>query len=228
MDGKSIMSSNKMTSALSVKYETLLADIGNTYFHIYDGKKVEHLTHADAIEKYKESKLLYISVKHQLSDEIASINNWKSISSLMKIEGEYETMGVDRKALCLSHDSGMFVDAGSAITVDVMEKGTYLGGFILPGLKTYIQGYKTISPALATTLDINLDLRELPITTKEQISYGIIASVKALIEKHRAEKQLYITGGDGLLLTTFFENAVYDETLVFRGMLKAIKDKKIC
>jgi len=209
-------------------HKILLADIGNTHFHIYDGQKVEHLTYEDAIEKYSQSKLCYICVKHQLSDEIAGIKNWKNISSLMSIEGEYETMGVDRKALCLSHASGIFIDAGSAITVDVVKNGIYTGGYIFPGIKAMIKTYKEISPVLDSELDTKIELHRLPLTTKEQISYGIIASIKVLIEKHSESKTLYFTGGDGKFLSTFFDDVIYDDTLVFRGMLKAIKDKKIC
>ena len=206
----------------------LLADIGNTHFHIYDGKRVEHLSYEDAIKKYAKSQLSYISVKHQLSDEIADIQAWKNISSLMSIEGEYDTMGIDRKALCLSQTNGIFVDAGSAITVDIVENSKYMGGFILPGLKAYIKSYKSISPALDVHLSKKINLMQLPTTTKEQISYGIIASIKALIEQHSEGKTLYFTGGDGKFLSSYFDNALYDETLVFQGMMKAIKDKKIC
>ena len=206
----------------------LLADIGNTHFHIYDGVTVEHLAYDDAIEKYATKEMCYISVKHTLKEKIEHIKSWKNISSFIKIEGEYETMGVDRKALCLSYENGVFVDAGSAITVDVTEEGRYVGGFILPGLKAYLQSYKSISSALDTSLDTTLSLEELPTTTKEQISYGIIASIKALIEQHSKAKRLYFTGGDGKFLSSYFDNAFYDETLVFQGMMKAIKDKKIC
>ncbi len=206
----------------------LLADIGNTHFHIYDGKNVEHLTYADAIEKYKQKELCYISVKHELLNKIVNISKWKNISTFMSIEGEYETMGIDRKALCLSHANGTFVDAGSAITVDIVKNGKYMGGFILPGLKAYIETYKSISPALDTSLKKELSLEGLATTTKEQISYGIIASIKALIDKHSNAKTLYFTGGDGKFLSGFFDDAVYDEILVFKGMIKTIKDKKIC
>jgi len=206
----------------------LLADIGNTHFHIYNGKRVEHLSYDDAIAKYKSEELCYISVKHQLSLEIEQIENWKNISSHIKIEGEYETMGIDRKALCLSHKDGVFVDAGSAITVDVMQNGKYLGGYILPGIKAMLESYRNISPALDTELNRHISLEQLPTTTKDGISYGIIASIKALIDKHGDNKALYFTGGDGQFISTFFEEAVYDEMLVFNGMREALKDKKIC
>jgi type III pantothenate kinase len=216
-----------------MKHKMLFADIGNTHFHIYDGEKVEHLLYDTAIEKYKNETLTYISVKQQLSSEIAEIKKWKNISSLMKIEGEYATMGVDRKALCLSHENGLFIDAGSAITVDIVEEGVYLGGYIFPGISAMLDSYKNISPALESTLNKNISLLQLPTTTKDGISYGIIASIKALIDKHSKGKTLYFTGGDGQFLSSFFEEAVSDELLVFNGMQKAIqleslKDNELC
>ena len=211
-----------------MKRNLVLADIGNTHFHIYDGERVEHLSYAEAIERYFETPLCYISVKHDLDEKITQIKKWKNISDTLSIKGEYDTMGVDRKALCLSHREGIFVDAGSAITVDVVEDGTYMGGFILPGIKAYLLSYKGISPVLDIDLDEGVNLDSLPCTTKEQISYGIIASIKALIEMHSNDKKLYFTGGDGKFISTFFDDALYDETLVFQGMMKAIKDKKTC
>ncbi len=206
-------------------HSTLLADIGNSYFHIYNGKSVEHLNYDDAIKKYKDTPLKYISVNQKIEAKIGCIDLWENISSSMVIEGQYDTMGVDRKALCLSHSEGLFIDAGSAITVDVVEKGQYLGGFILPGLKASINSYKSISPILDVALNRELSLDSLPSTTKDGISYGIIASIKALIDKHSNGKKLYFTGGDGEFLSSFFEDAIYDEMLVFNGMQQAIKYK---
>ncbi len=201
----------------------LLADIGNTHFHIYNGEEIEHLSYDDAIVKYKNEELHYISVKHQLTKEIEQIKSWKNISSLVHIEGDYDTMGADRRALCLSHKNGVFVDAGSAITVDVVKEGVYLGGYIFPGIKTMLDSYEKISPALKTDLNKTISLSHLPATTKDGISYGIIASIKALIDKHSSRKILYFTGGDGKFLTSFFDTAIYDETLVFQGMMKVLK-----
>ena len=206
----------------------LLADIGNTHFHIYNGKNIEHLSYEDAIDKYTNEQLYYISVKQELDDKISSIKNWKNISHKMILEGEYDTMGVDRKALCLSHKDGIFVDAGSAITVDVMKDGIYQGGYIFPGMKAMLESYKTISPVLDTELNKMISLEQLPTTTKDGISYGIIASIKALIDKHAQMHTLYFTGGDGKLLSSFFEEAVYDEMLVFDGMRNALKDDERC
>ncbi len=91
-----------------------------------------------------------------------------------------------------------------------------------------LKSYEEISPSLAAELDTKIDLNHLQLTTKEQISYGIIASIKALIEKHSEGKTLYFTGGDGKLLAGYFENAIYDEMLVFTGLREALKDDELC
>lgn len=200
----------------------LLADIGNSRIHIYNGKEVIHFSHDEAIEQYGNENLKYISVKHELKERLQGLEHWEDISHLMTIENQYETMGIDRKALCLSHPHGIFVSAGSAITVDVVEEGVYQGGFILPGLKAYVESYGRISPALVTNLNEKLSLDTLPNTTKDGISFGIIASIKLLIEKYQADKRLYISGGDGEFLSQFFKNALFDETLIFQGMRNAL------
>ncbi|MEA2027839.1 MAG: type III pantothenate kinase, partial [Campylobacterota bacterium] len=163
----------------------LLADIGNTNFHIYDGKAVIHLSHKEAIQKYSNKKLFYISVNKALSKKLNKIKKWEDIGSTLFIKGEYPSMGMDRKALALSKKNGIFIDAGSAITVDVVEDGTYQGGFILPGINAYLKSYADISPALNIELNPKISFNKLPKTTKDAISYGIIASIKALISNHK-------------------------------------------
>lgn len=208
--------------------QRILADIGNTHAHILDNGKILHLEHEEAIDHYQDRKLYYISVSHTLDQKITRIKNWKNIGPQIVLKGAYETMGIDRKALCMSHSNGVFVDAGSAITVDIVKDGIYQGGFILPGIKAYLESYRRISPALDIQLNKAIALDKLPVTTKDGISYGIIASIKALIDKHSDGKKLYFTGGDGKFLSSFFEEATYDEMLVFNGMRKVMKESEIC
>ena len=212
------------------KNPILLADIGNTRVHIYNGKEVIHLSHKEAIMQYSHQKLHYITVKHQLKSELLALTNWIDVSSHIELTGAYSTMGIDRKALCLSYKDGVFISAGSAITVDVVEDGNYKGGFLLLGIRAYLNAYASISPALKSELNVDIKPRTLPQTTKDGISYGIIASIKSviknmLIEQHQSDKKLYISGGDGEFLSSFFENAHFDETLIFRGMMNALKEQ---
>ncbi len=204
-------------------HSRLLADIGNTHIHIYDGRSVIHLPHDEAMVQYGGTPLSYISVNTALSAKLAALPMWRDVSHLMQLEGAYGTMGIDRRALCLSRDDGVLVDAGSAITVDVMEGGAYRGGFILEGIAARLHSYTAISPALRTEINYSVDLSRLPATTKDGISYGIIASIKSAIELHADGRQLYFTGGDGRFLSSLFGGSVYSDTLVFEGMQKVLK-----
>ena len=80
MDGRYGMCPSKMRSAHRVENSVLLADIGNTYFHIYNGSEIEHLSYEEAIRKYSKEALCYISVKQQLDSTIENIILWKNIS----------------------------------------------------------------------------------------------------------------------------------------------------
>ncbi len=201
--------------------DMILADIGNTHCHILDGGVVRHLKYDDAIDVYGDKEVYFISV----SSSMEVVDSWIDISSFVSIDGEYDTMGIDRKALCLSRDDGVFVDAGSAITVDVVSDCIYRGGFILSGLRASLDSYRDISTALDIELNRDISLDKLPMTTKDGISYGIIASIKSLIDIHHKGQNLYFTGGDGEFLSRFFPEAIYDELLVFEGMIKVIKER---
>ena len=158
MAGRFGMCPSKMTNAHGVENSVLLADIGNTYVHIYNGSEIEHLSYEEAIRKYSKEALCYISVKQQLDSTIENIILWKNISQEIQLQGAYETMGVDRRALCLSHDDGVFVDEGSAITVEIMQNGRYMGGFIVSGSKAMLQAYTAISPAFEKEMNDRISL----------------------------------------------------------------------
>jgi type III pantothenate kinase len=204
----------------------LIADIGNRHIHIYNGLYVEHLRVDSAIKKYADMDIAYISVNHKAEDSIKNQTRWRDISHKIVLDGSYDTMGIDRKALCLSHKDGLFVDAGSAITVDLVEGGVYQGGFILLGLSSMIDAYSEISPALSTTLNREISIDRLPITTRDGISYGIIAPIKSVIKRDQKDHRVYFTGGDGEFLSSYIEGSIFDDKLVFKGVLNSLNQMK--
>ena len=202
----------------------ILADIGNTHFHIFDNGEVLHLSYEDAISLYFDKKIYYISVK---SDFVLDNPNWEDISKLVYLDGEYKGMGVDRKALCLSRDNGIFVDAGSAITVDIVIDRVYIGGFILLGINAYLKAYREISNVLNIELNRDINLEVLPKNTVDSISYGIIAPIKSIIDSYDTTLPLYFTGGDGEFLSSFFEDSFYNDKILFDGLMSIINSKKL-
>ncbi len=203
----------------------ILADIGNSRTHIKDGNKIYHLNHKEAIDRYKDKKLYYISVNSSVSKLLKDIPNWIDISSWLVMQGFYEGMGVDRRALSLSKGDGLYIDAGSAITIDIVKRDIYKGGAIIPGIKSLKESFKNISNVLSIEPDFSYTTP--PLGTKAQIGYGIIAPIIALISDIREDLDIWICGGDGKFLSQFITKSIYDETLVFQGMAKAIANNKI-
>ena len=201
----------------------ILADVGNSYVHIWHDGRIEHLRLMEAIEKYGAEAVYYINVNTTHEQTLVTLEEWSDISQHCVLRGAYEGMGIDRKALCLSHPDGIFVDAGSAITVDKVVKGVYQGGYILPGMHAYHKAYAEISPVLDVVLDRKVALEILPKTTRESVSFGTIAPMIASIEKIMEDLPVYCTGGDGMWLSQYFEQAVFDETLLFQGMTYALR-----
>ena len=118
----------------------------------------------------------------------------------------------------------MVVDAGSAITVDVMSKGVHLGGFILPGILSYKESFAKISTTLIFDVDENIDIKKLPKNTDEALNFAIFNSIYLMIRDVLEDKKLYFTGGDGEKLSKNFKRSVYKKDLIFLGMKRAIKE----
>ena len=199
----------------------ILCDIGNTHFHFNkDGRIFDEVSCS-----LKKEKIYFISVNEKKTKELLK-KNPKSVdlSKYVKFDTAYQGLGIDRIMACKTIEDGVVIDAGSAITIDIMAHGLHLGGYILPGLKAINDSYKNISEKLDKPFNFNIDIKVLPINTTEAISYGGIGMVISFIEKVAKNQKIYFTGGDGSYLERYFNNSVYIKDLVFRGMKKTIQD----
>ena len=202
-----------------------LVDIGNRYAHLSMGNRVVNLEYETLFKEYKDKRLYYINVNPNLKEELKKNRNWIDLEEYIKLDGTYKGMGVDRKALLLSRGDGVYIDAGSAITIDLKRDNRFIGGTILLGIWKQKSAYKEISSVLEVSNLEELNLNTLPNTnTKESISYGIIAPIVALIEKiNKDNLPIYITGGDGRLLASYIKNSQYIDNLIFEGLKRVAK-----
>ncbi len=205
----------------------ILCDIGNSNADFYQDGKVWTMQHQQFKEFVATEKVYYISVCEALKVTLQSKNNFIDLEPFFEFDTIYQGMGIDRIAACSTIRDGMIVDAGSAITVDIMSGGMHLGGFILPGLSAYEKCYASISPRLMLPINPSVSLDALPQKTNDAISYGVIKSIIMLLEITCKDKRIFFTGGDGKFFSKFFSNAIFDRTLIFRGMLKTIKEAQL-
>ncbi|MGM0622520.1 MAG: type III pantothenate kinase [Campylobacterota bacterium] len=196
-----------------------MADIGNSYIKVYERGSIIRLGIDDGIKKYDATKLYFISVNNNIKKIPSS---WIDISDTIEVDSSYRGLGIDRKAVCMAVTDGVIVDAGSAITIDIMLNGVHLGGYLLPGIEKMVACYAQISDKLNCRFNPNIELDYLPQNTQDAISYSIIQSIKGLIEQSQ-RGSVYFTGGDGKFLSKLIPNSIYDETLIFKGMMKGLQ-----
>jgi len=201
----------------------ILCDIGNTSYHFLEGdthyKKSVELFDPETIKE----KVYYICVNLHVQKKLKSLKNWIDLSLHIDMQNYYSTMGIDRIIACEAIQNGVIVDAGSAITVDVVIDGTFEGGFIYPGTKAMQRTYKDISPALAYEFNYDLDLNKLPKNSQDAISYGFLKTLHVEVLSHK--KDIFLTGGDAHKLIKIFPQAKLEEILLFSGMKKIIEEK---
>lgn len=205
----------------------ILCDIGNSNVDFYQDGKIWSVSHTKFKDFSTRESVYYICVNEEMKHYLQHKNNYIDLEPYFEFDTIYQGMGIDRIASCSTISDGMIVDAGSAITVDIMSGGMHLGGFILPGIMAYEQCYKSISPRLGVSINPSILLDALPQKTSDAISYGVIKPIILIIEATCKDKKIFFTGGDGKFFSKFFKNAFFDRTLIFRGMLKTIKNSNL-
>jgi type III pantothenate kinase len=148
-----------------------------------------------------------------------------------------ERVGTDRLAAAVAandlrspHRAAVIVDAGTAVTVDlVTPDGVFRGGAILPGIQTAATALAGATDALP--LLENLDLSSAPTavgkSTQEAmrsgIVWGCVGAVRELIglvsRQCETPPEIYCTGGDGMHLARLIDRDMkFDPNLVLRGI----------
>jgi type III pantothenate kinase len=198
----------------------ILCDIGNTSVDLFINGNRTKLSVDNFDPATFEDDVYYASVNASLNERIRDLANWHDLRGFIDWDKYYPTMGIDRIMVCEALEEGVIIDAGSAITVDVMGGGIYQGGFISLGLRAAEAAYARLSPALEMSFNFEVDLAKMAKNTPDALTVGFLAP---LIEKIESlGKPVYLTGGDGRLLSRFMPDAVVVEDLIFQGMKKLI------
>lgn len=205
----------------------LLCEIGNSFYHFYKNGTFWK-EEAFKLPKLATKEPIYtISVNDVALKRLKEYYEVIEIAEFCHLDSGYAGLGVDRAFACMAMDDGVVVDAGSAITVDVMQGGSHLGGFILPGFSALKNAFSSISDKLDVGVSFGVNIHTLPQNTRDAVSFGMIYPVVSAIENAARGKFIHFTGGDGQFLSRFFDNSIVDELMVFKGMQKALKREGI-
>ncbi|MDR1554604.1 MAG: type III pantothenate kinase [Campylobacteraceae bacterium] len=207
----------------------IFCDIGNTNAHFLINGQLHVKNIKEFLESHFDERVCYICVNDNLKSFLHSKKNFFDLEPYIKFDTKYIGMGIDRICACKAVNDGVIVDAGSAITVDIMKNGLHAGGYILPGLAAYDAAYASISARLKLGINKHVRLDKIPQNTKDAVSYAVIKSIKLMIKNSVKNTKVYFSGGDGEYLAGFFKNAVYDKMLIFKALQEtfdSLVDKK--
>jgi type III pantothenate kinase len=199
----------------------LLCDIGNTTYHFLENDNSFKKSVKDFDPSDIKKKVYYICVEPKVKKTLAKLENWIDLSQYIDIKKYYPTMGIDRIVACEAIDDGVIIDAGSAITVDLVKAREFKGGFIYPGINKMRDTYKEISSALDYEFNFDLDTKTLPKNSQDAISYGFLKPLYSEVISYNAP--IILTGGDAKKLKSLFKDAIVNEMLIFDGMRKLIE-----
>ncbi|WP_111498325.1 MULTISPECIES: type III pantothenate kinase [Marinobacter] len=140
-----------------------------------------------------------------------------------------ETMGADRwhamiGAWQAAREPLMVVDAGSALTIDLVDAGGgHLGGFILPGQRLMRESLEDKTARVSFGDALSLDTspgQSTDACVRNGLSWlwtGVIERIDKLREQHRLER-IFVTGGDAEALLQLGLQAQWRPSLVLDGL----------
>jgi type III pantothenate kinase len=196
----------------------ILCDIGNTTFHFLINDVHQKYFLDEELPKFSET-IYFVSVNETATKKFKKCyTKCIDIEECFEFRTIYKGMGLDRKIACIAYKNAIIVDAGSAITVDIMENSVHKGGIILPGLNNLKNLYKQISSKLDYEINTKVNLDKIPLCTQDAISYSILKSIILPIKELALDKQIIFTGGDGEFLSRYFDNCIYKDDLIFENM----------
>lgn len=233
--------------------EKFYLDIGNSHYKmaVYRGGKWSAIAEGkiDQAHEFRSNvqrndtgnKWIITSVR---KDVLESLKNFLPAERIRVIGNQdipYEkidyhtsgTLGMDRflaahAAFHESKKSVMIIDAGSAITIDLMNgSGVFMGGVIMPGLRIQKQSVSDYLPELPP-VENGIPKNWPGKSSKECLEWGIHGSLQfamnGFIERYASihpDLVLYLTGGDseyiGKLIDKKYE-ILFRKDLLFEGM----------
>jgi len=148
-----------------------------------------------------------------------------------------ETLGMDRYLACLGawslhHSPVVVIDAGSACTIDFMDKnGVFNGGVIMPGIQTLLRVFHKPAPGLPN-FDFQIPDNFPGLSSRDSLQWGLsqlfLDGVKANLSRYRNEIgdfELVLTGGDSKQLAFYLGvEAEIRPDLIFMGMEAFLED----
>ena len=141
-----------------------------------------------------------------------------------------ETVGADRLAnvagaMALGHTTGIVVDAGTAVTIDVLRHRRFIGGLILPGpalAARALHAHTEALPPLVPQTPVALLGTDTASAMQAGIHHGMLHAVDGITTALRARlgtrTRVVLTGGASAALEAVLPRADFEPDLLLHGL----------
>lgn len=203
--------------------EIIFCEVGNSSFAFYDGQNIFRVKKLEEALKIKKT-IYFICVNDRVINVLKTQDHWINLEPFFSdFATDFIGLGVDRKAVCQTLQSGIIVDAGSAITIDIVKNNIYKGGLIYPGVYSFKQAFLQISQRLDYDFNYHFNIDTPAKNTQNSITKGFLHplfySIKNFQDSYGID-DVFVCGGDAVNLKTVFKDWISRDTLVFEGMQK--------
>ncbi len=235
----------------------VLADIGNTSIHfgieknnrlvkafrLYN-RSINRSVLRKKLKEYRFEDILICSVAPSVSSYFKNIGRkvyfvGRDLTVPVKSLYNRKDIGQDRlvnvfAAIKLYPQAKIIIDFGTALTVDFISKDkTYLGGFILPGIKLYLEALKKCELLSKRVKLVNSRCTFIPRDTISSVSCGakegFSLMVNSFVEKYKRKLEIkqnmrntkvIVTGGESYILRNKISFPhIYEPLLTLKGLL---------
>ena len=141
-----------------------------------------------------------------------------------------QTVGADRLAnvagsMALGHTTGIVVDAGTAVTIDVLRHRRFIGGLILPGpalAARALHAHTESLPPLVPQTHAALLGTDTASAMQAGIHHGMLHAVDGITRALRAQlgrrTRVLLTGGGSAVLAAALRHADFEPDLLLHGL----------
>lgn len=194
-------------------------DIGNSHPHIgiFQDGNLQRVIPLNEFEELPQVQFGCASIVGKTPPELTNL--LAKLPALPKIENQlffempvhYTTsLGQDRLVSAYHlfqniQEPTLLIDAGTFVTLDLIDPQGFRGGHILPGKKVLLESYGRAAQLPALNLDqIKLEWEQLPQSTEQAIANSVILLYRDFLEsflnRHKV-KNIVLTGGSAQFFT---------------------------
>lgn len=230
----------------------------NIHFGLWNGEtlyKIKKISYPDSWEKLKKEiellltgiapdKIAACSVSQKWRKKLFTILNDLFPGKLVVAEkasdlnikvlyDKPETYGIDRALDCYYafnyfRDSCVVVDAGTAVTIDAVDKnGRVLGGYIIPGWEIFSGSLSEKTGLPYINFEINNDIGKSTLSClrngiSSAFGYAVVNLVKKAVMVSGCEDRIIVTGGDGEIIKKCLDtDVIYKPDMILEALAKA-------